>query len=127
MNKIIFSLLLCFVSLFGVDWQGYEEAKKTQQKSSKIIMIYIERTDCRYCVNMHRDVFDDKEMSQWIEERFIPVKLNLDMDDIPLGISVSMTPSFYFVGKNQNIIKMIPGSWNIDDFKSLIKNIKESR
>lgn len=125
MKKIIFSLIFCFVSLFGVDWQNYEEAKKVQQKSSKIIMIYVERTNCRYCINMHREVFDDKEMSEWIGERFIPVKLNLDMDNIPLNINVSMTPSFYFVGKNQKIIKMIPGSWNIDDFKSLIKNIKE--
>lgn len=125
MNKIIFFLLLCFVSLFGVEWQSYEKAQKKQQKSSKIVMIYIERTDCRYCINMHREVFDDKEMSEWIEERFIPVKLNLDMDDIPLDISVLMTPSFYFVNKNQKIVKMIPGSWNIDDFKSLIKNIKE--
>jgi thioredoxin-related protein len=116
MKKIIVLVVLYVVKLFSVEWYGYEEAVK---------MIYVERTNCRYCINMHRDVFDDKEMSQWIEERFIPVKLNLDMDDLPLDISVSMTPSFYFVNKDQKIIKMIPGSWSGDDFKSLIKNIKE--
>ncbi|MCK9473243.1 DUF255 domain-containing protein [Sulfurimonas sp.] len=124
MKKIIFSFMLSCATLFGVDWQSYEEALKLQQKNSKIIMIDVVRTNCRYCINMDRDVFDDKEMSKWIEKRFIPVKLNLDTHEIPLGISVAMTPSFYFVDKNQKIIKNIPGSWNSDDFKDLTKNIK---
>lgn len=124
-RKVFLCFVFGYVSLFGIEWQSYEEAQKIQQKNSKIVMIYVERTDCRYCIKMHREVFDDKEMSQWIKKRFIPVKLNLDRDVLPLDISVSMTPSFYFVDKNQKILKMIPGSWNIDDFKSLTKNIKE--
>ncbi|MCK9455254.1 MAG: DUF255 domain-containing protein [Sulfurimonas sp.] len=124
MKKIIFSFIFSSVALFGVDWLSYEDALGLQQKNSKIIMIDIVRTNCRYCIKMDRDVFDDKEMSTWVEERFIPVKLNLDIHEIPLGINVMITPSFYFVDKNQKIIKMIPGSWSSDDFKELTKKIK---
>lgn len=124
MKKAIILFILSFITLYGADWYDYENAVKLQEKSSKPIMIDIIRTDCRYCIEMDRNVFEDKEMSKWIEERFIPVKINLDIDDIPLGIKASMTPSFYFIDKNQTIIKTIPGSWNIENFKLLIKEIK---
>ncbi|WP_310440942.1 thioredoxin fold domain-containing protein [Sulfurimonas sp.] len=123
MKKIIFSLIFCFVSLFGVDWQNYEEAKKVQQKSSKIIMIDVVRDNCRYCILMDK-LLEDREFSSWIAERFIPVKINMKHDKIDLKLDVKMTPTFYFLDKNQKILKIIPGSWSKEDFKDLTKNIK---
>lgn len=124
MKKIVLLLLGSLISLWGVEWLSYEDALKVQKKRNKIIMIDVVRTNCRYCVKMDEDVFKDKEMSKWLGERFIPVKLDADFDDMPLDIKAKMTPSFYFIDKHSKIIKMIPGSWNIEDFKSLTKDIK---
>ena len=124
MNKIIILLISGIVSLWGVDFHTYEDALKIQKKNHKIIMIDVMRTGCHYCIKMDKEVFDNPEMSQWIEKRFIPVKLNLDFDDLPLGLHVYFTPTFFFVDENQKIVKKIPGSWNIQDFKDLTKNIK---
>ncbi|QOP43776.1 DUF255 domain-containing protein [Sulfurimonas sediminis] len=124
MNKFIFLVLLSSLSLWGLEFHTYEEALKIQKKNNKIIMIDVIRSDCQYCIKMKKEVFDNPEMSAWIEERFIPVELNLDFDELPLGLHVYFTPTFFFVDKNQKIIKQIPGSWNIQDFKDLTKNIK---
>jgi len=123
-NKILVLVLFSVVSLWGLEFHSYEEALKIQKKTKKIIMIDVMRTDCHYCIKMQKEVFDDPEMSAWLEKRFIPVELNLDFDELPLGLHVFFTPTFFFVDENQKIVKKIPGSWNIQDFKDLTINIK---
>ena len=124
MNKIVLVLLASAVSLFSLEFHSYEDALKIQKESGKIIMIDVVRSDCHYCHKMDAQVFNDVQMSKWIEQKFIPVKLDLDFDDLPLGIKVHFTPTFFFVNKEQKIVKIVPGSWNIQDFKDLTKNIK---
>jgi thioredoxin-related protein len=110
--------------VYGLEWKSYEEALELQKQNKKIIMIDVVRTNCHYCETMEKDVFDDKVMGKWIEERFIPVKLNLDTDALPLGLQVSFTPSFFFIDINEDIKKKIPGAWNSEDFQSMTKDLK---
>ena len=124
MNRVIIGLLALSLSLSALEFYSYDEAKAMQKKSGKIIMIDVVRSDCHYCKDMQRDVFEDKEMAAWLQERFIPVKLNLDFDALPLGLHVYFTPTFFFIDQHENIVKKIPGSWNIEDFKDLTKDIK---
>jgi thioredoxin-related protein len=118
--------LIFFVFALGsaTEWRSYEQALKEQQVTHKIIMIDVVRTNCHYCNDMEAVVFQDKEMTKWIEKRFIPVKVNMDNEKLPLGLSVSFTPTFIFVDEKHAIIKKIPGSWNIEDFRDLTKGIK---
>jgi len=124
LNRVIIGLLALSLSLSALEFYSYDEAKAMQKKSGKIIMIDVVRSDCHYCKDMQRDVFEDKEMAAWLQERFIPVKLNLDFDALPLGLHVYFTPTFFFIDQHENIVKKIPGSWNIEDFKDLTKDIK---
>ncbi len=124
MSKIFVLLLLAAISLTATQWKSYDAGLLEQKSSHKPIMIDIVRTNCHYCINMEKAVFEDKEMSAWLEKKFIPVKINLDNEKLPLGLSTSFTPTFYFVDENHNILKKIPGSWNIEDFKDLTRNIK---
>lgn len=122
--KLIVFLLFGFFTLSALDWYSYEEALKIQEKSSKIIMIDAVRDHCQYCKKMDKNVFANKEMGEWLQKRFIPVKIDLDKDEMPLDVEVKMTPTFYFLDKNKKVVKIIPGSWNIQDFKDLTKKIK---
>lgn len=110
--------------LNAVEWRTYDAALIEQKRSHKPLMLDVVRTNCHYCINMEKTVFDDKEMSEWIEKRFIPVKINMDTTKPPLGLSVTFTPTFYFVDEKNTILKKIPGSWNIEDFKDLTRKIK---
>ena len=114
---------LSFVSLIGADWMSYDEALKVQAKTGQVIMIDVVRSDCHYCIDMEKEVFDNALMHKWLDKRFIMAKINLDYEKAPLGIKTSFTPSFFFIDKKQQLIKKIPGSWNIVDFKDLTKNI----
>jgi len=124
MNKIFFIVIFGFISLYGLEFHSYEEALQLQKSNHKVIMIDVMRSDCHYCIKMKKEVFDNPEMSAWIENRFIPVELNLDFDDLPFNLEVYFTPTFFFVDTNHKIVKKIPGSWNIQDFKDLTENIK---
>lgn len=125
MSRIVLAMFLSSVSfLSAFELKTYEAAVAEQKKTDKLIMIEVVRTGCHYCKDMDRDVFTDKEMSEWIAKRFIPIKISLDEQDLPLGLKVSFTPTFYFVDKNQSIVKKIPGAWNIEDFKSLTEELK---
>jgi thioredoxin-related protein len=122
--KTFLMACLFILNLHAIEWKSYEEAKALQKQNNKLIMLDVVRTNCRYCEDMERDVFNDGAMGAWIEERFIPVKLNLDRDTLPLGLKVSFTPSFFFIDKQNVIKKKIPGAWNIEDFQSMTKELK---
>jgi len=124
MKNILFGLFLCTLSLPALEWLSFEKGIELQKDTKKIMMIDVVRTDCHFCTDMEKKVFDDPQMAQWIKERFVPVKVNLDKEKIPFGIKTNFTPSFFFVNSNGDIVKKIPGSWNIEDFKSLTKGIK---
>ena len=124
MSKYILILFLnSFAILYAFGFDTYDEALKLQQQNDKIIMIDVMRSDCHYCAKMAA-LFENNENAKWIKARFIPVKLNLDFDDLPLGLNVFVTPSFFFVNKNQKILKKIVGAFSMQDFKDLTKNIK---
>jgi len=123
-NKIILVLVLTLSSLWAVEFYSYEDALELQKKNHKIIMLDVVRTDCHYCEDMDRKVFQNAAMTEWLDERFIAVKMNLDKEKLPLGIEVNFTPSFYFINADKEIVKKIPGSWSIEDFKDLTKGIK---
>lgn len=124
MNRLVFIILIGVSSLFAVEFHSYEDALQLQKKTEKIIMIDVVRSGCHYCEDMDKKVFQNAAMAKWLEERFIVVKMNLDKEKLPLGMKVDFTPTFYFINAEKKIVKKIPGSWNIEDFKDLTKGIK---
>ncbi len=123
-KKVFFLLLILSVSLYSIEWVSYDKAKVLQKKNHKPIMLDVMRDTCHYCKKMDKEVFDNKEMAQWLQERFILVQINLDEDLMPIDEEVTFTPTFYFLDENGKILKKIPGSWNIQDFKDLTRKIK---
>lgn len=124
MSRLIFSLFLVGASLEAFEWLSYSQALELQKKTHKPIMLDVMRDTCHYCVKMERDVFQDQETAQWLEERFIPAQINLDKEKMPLNEEILLTPTFFFLDEDGRILKKIPGSWNIQDFKDLTKGIK---
>ena len=124
MKTILILIVLGFMAANALEWQSYESALNAAKKSGKIIMIDAVRTGCHYCEEMERAVFDDRNVSAWIEARFVPVKINISNEKMPLEINVSMTPTFYFINADEKIIKKIPGAWDWIDFHSMLKRIK---
>lgn len=95
-KRLFISLALIGSSVQAVEWLSYQEALELQKKTHKPIMIDVMRTECHYCSDMEREVFEDTAMTQWLQKRFIPVKINLDTDTMPIDQEVTFTPTFFF-------------------------------
>ena len=108
----------------GVEWKSWDAAMAEAQSNDKVIMINVVSDSCRYCKEMDHDVFGDPVMADYIEARFIPVKINLSHNPMPMALEVPMTPTFFFITKEKEVIKMIPGSWIEEDFKVLLDGVE---
>jgi len=125
MNRIILLIVLGSTALMAIEWKSFEAGLKQAKAENKIVMIDAVRTGCHYCEAMEKAVFDDANMSRYIEKNFVPVQINISNETLPLGLHVSMTPTFLFLSKNEKLIKKVRGSWNQEDFKSILNGIKK--
>ncbi len=117
-------MMLSSLCADGVQWRSWDAGVKEAKETGKIIMIDAMRTDCHYCNDMDKAVFQDSAMAEYIEKDFIPVKINLSKEALPLGLDVSMTPTFFFVTGEGALLKKVPGSWNQTDFRSFLDGVK---
>jgi len=129
MSKIILPILAFFFiagsSLYaeGVNWRSWEAAVDEAKSTNKIIMMDVIRDNCRYCIKMEKAVFDNEKMAAYIEKNFIPVKVNLSKRELPMGLKVEITPTFFFFTADKKMIKKISGSWNQRDFHGFTDKI----
>lgn len=108
----------------GTEWKSWSEACTLAKNNHKIIMVEAVRDGCHYCEDMQREVFENAPMAQMIQRRFIPVKINLSRQAMPLGIQAGMTPTFYFISPEMKLLKTVPGSWNREDFTTILGEIR---
>lgn len=97
------------------------------KKSHKIVMIKATAKNCHYCKKMDRVVFKDPNIVKQLNEDFIAVEIDVDSEELPFGLKCSMTPTFFFIDEHEKVFKTIPGSWNVEDFAIILKEIKEAR
>ena len=108
-----------------IDYVTFEKALQRAKKEKKIIIIKAIAPYCRYCKKMEENVLIDKKIVDLLKKEFIVVSVDVSKETLPLDLSVSMTPSFFFVfteQKNDKVkIKRIPGAWNKEDFLNILK------
>jgi len=129
MNKkviIFFVLSLLFpiyLSSAPLVWLSWDEGVKEATKTGKPIMLEAMSSSCHYCIKMQKEVFDDSEMAVLIQEHYIPVRVNVTKTEMPFGIRVKMTPTFYFFSSKLKRLRTIRGTWNQEDFIDILLHI----
>jgi len=125
MNRALLLLGCCVASLWGsgVVWLEWNAALQEAQRSGKPVMLDVVRNGCHYCEDMEHAVFEDEANARYIGARFVSAKVNLSESAMPLDLRVPMTPSFYFFTPEGALIKMVPGSWNWEDFRSFLDDV----
>jgi len=125
MSRIVPAVLLLplVLSAAGVQWRSWNMAVAEAERSGKPIMVDAVRNGCRYCEQMDSEVFTDPEVSAQIESYFVPVKVNISRETMPLNLEVPMTPSFFFLTADRKLIKRVPGAWNREDFILILEEV----
>ncbi len=89
----------------GIKWRSYEDGVSAAKNDSKKLMITFYADWCSYCKVMDRDTFKDNEIVKYINEYFIPVRVNSDTDGkTAKAFRVRGLPDTWFMSEDQEVI-----------------------
>jgi thioredoxin-related protein len=125
--RFLFLFFTIYHTIFGTEFWApdYETAHRQAQESGKLIMIESMRPGCYYCRVMEERVFEDETAREAIAKRVIPLKIDISHESMPAGIEARVTPSFYFLDANGNLVKKLIGGWTKEDFLEILAGIGE--
>jgi len=106
-----------------INVNAYAEALKQAKREGKIIMLSIRANNCKYCDKMEAETLSDSSVKEALEDDFITLNYNQDLDPLPLNLQNGTTPMFIFVNTNEDIINMYPGIRSPEEFKEGLKQI----
>ena len=103
---------------------SFKEAIQRAKDEHKVILLEISETGCKYCEKMENEVFPTEKVVNELNDDFIILRINGDEQELPLGLSLQMTPMHVFVSENEDIKDMTFGFLEADDFLELLNKEK---
>lgn len=130
-----FSISSDSTELKWLDWNtGYPLAKK----QNKIILVDAYTDWCGWCKKMDRDTYTNKDIIKILNENFIVIKFNPELEDIIYDLDGNKItgrelfgqltqgkstgfPTTYFIQPNKKQIQIAAGYHGPDDFKKILE------
>ena len=103
---------------------SFNEAIQHAKDEHKIILLEISETGCKYCKKMENEVLLTKKVVDELNNNFIILRINGDKQELPLNLSLQMTPMHVFISENKEIKYMTFGFLETDDFLKLLEKEK---
>jgi uncharacterized protein YyaL (SSP411 family) len=74
-----------YLALHGSDpvaWQAWDESVLQRAKAeNKLIYLSIGYFSCHWCHVMQRESYKDPQVAKWLNEHFIPVKIDRELEE----------------------------------------------
>ena len=109
----------------GVKHELFDTAFQEAQKNNKIIVLKAMTEHCHYCKKMDREVMVDDQVVKALQKDFVVVQVDITKNSLPLGLTAELTPSFFFIDKDKKVLQKVVGSWNVEDFLEILKEVNE--
>jgi len=105
--------------------KSYDAAISKAQKENKILMAVIIQNFCPWCTKFKNRTLRDVKVIRLVNEKFVPLMLNKDNNQIPNNIRTRMVPTTFFLNSEGKKISSAigfkePGEF-IDDLHDAIK------
>ncbi|MCI5084055.1 MAG: DUF255 domain-containing protein [Saprospiraceae bacterium] len=146
--SLVTFLSLCTTAVFAdnppkdkINWLTWEEAVQLDNPDGKKYFVDLYTEWCGYCKKMDRETFQDPKVIQYINENFIPIKLDAEqkanieykghtlkhnpkvgrrgMHELAMalleGVERIGYPSYVYLDKDQNRITISPGYKSVRD------------
>jgi uncharacterized protein YyaL (SSP411 family) len=106
MKKIILILLFSTIMFANnINWvYDFDEAKALAKEENKIVMMFISMQTCPVCEFMKEKVFTVKEIQDYLNKNMVMLHVDLDMDEVPMGLECIGTPTTYFIRPDGSLI-----------------------
>jgi uncharacterized protein YyaL (SSP411 family) len=134
MKKLLVFLML-ISTLFAVDWSGkvnwamsYDTAANVAKSENKLIMVDIALTTCPPCRYLAEKVYTDPEVSNYINQNFVPVFYLADQDSLPPVVQnyfTGSTPTILFLKPNGQLVYSMIGARPPQMFLKILKEVNE--
>ncbi len=133
MKKYLWLLMLMTYVVFAgeITWlKTYKQGIDAAQKEHKPILLFIYKPGCGACEFMEEEVFTDKMVYAYINDAFIPVKVNINTYKVPKDLETYATPTFQFIdakGKKlrETLLGGKTGKYFVDILKEAVDNYKK--
>lgn len=128
MKKILFGVLMilsCFAGVAQTNFRHltYEQALAAAKVENKLVFVDFYTVWCGPCKAMLRDVFPQKAVGDYLNERFVCIKLDAEKEGKELAdrLKVNAYPTFIgFDVNGEEVMRKVGGS----DVKSFLANIE---
>ena len=105
----------------------YQKALSLIAKDDRLMMLKLTSEDCHFCKKMDSEVLVDKEVKSFLNKNFVLLNIDVKKEELPLPLDYSVTPTFFFIDKHENIIYKIQGAWHKKDFMELLSMVLKKR
>ncbi len=99
------------------------------KKENKIILIEAMSQTCPYCKVMKKEVISQEDVQTALDKDFIFIEVDINALKLPFGLDENykgMTPTFFTVDSDGNLLHEYPGSWTKKDFFDILsENVKK--
>ena len=108
----------------GIQWLTYEQASKQVHDPSRKYFLFFYTDWCTYCHKLEQNTFADKAVADYINQNFIPVKINSERNPkLAARFRISGVPNLRFLTPAGKDIAQWPGYIEPADFLPLLKYI----
>jgi thioredoxin-related protein len=128
MKKFLLILLtLSTVFAGSVNWEkNLETAAAKAKATGKKVMIMMSTQSCRYCKQMHKEVFADDTVAAYINEHFVALELDVNNDPYPEALEVRGVPAtFFFSSDLKTRYELLMGPRHPMVFMNILQTVQQ--
>jgi len=135
-------LCSCFAALpasaGGPEWRGWNEGLAQARSAQKPVIVDVYTDWCGWCRRMDRDVYASAEVTDYLRQRFVTIKINAESPEaadyegkhtdsrgIAQRFRISGYPTTVFLRANGEHMANVPGYVPADKFLLLLRYVAE--
>ena len=127
MKKILFSILVFAVSLFGaeVKWEkDIAAAVERAAKEQKPLMVLVTKNGCRWCDVIKQKTLRTPKIVAVLNRDFVAYEGVVDEGTVPPSLMTQGTPATWFIKGKAPMFEPIMGAVESDDFLKALDIVK---
>lgn len=128
MKKMFLIFVMLSTLAFAQDgvqlYTDFQSAKAAAQKANKPMMIMYQTKGCPECGYMKEVVFHDDKVSQYMNENFINVSLDIHQAELPKQYDYFGIPTFFITDKDGNQVHRHIGGSRSEPFIKMLEEAK---
>ena len=134
--SMLLALLPCAAGAAPVAWRGWNEGLAAAAGGSKPVIVDVYTDWCGWCKRMDKDVYSRPEVSDYLNQHFVMVRLNAEGADrvtyaghtmtaraLAGGFEVTGYPTMIFLKADGTHMVNVPGYIPADRFLKLVRYI----